>query len=176
MIAIDDCFYLGKITKLFGYKGEVNLYLDTDSPENYYNIESVLLDIQGELIPFMISSIKQKNKFNLIVSFENFDEKEVASLIDAPIYLPISKLPQLSGNKFYYHEVKSYKVFDKTHGEIGIVHDFYDNPGHDIMSIVNKDQKEILIPVADRFFESIDRENKIIHINAPEGLIELYIA
>lgn len=176
MIAIDDCFYLGKITKLFGYKGEVNLYLDTDSPENYYNTESVLLDIQGELIPFMIKTIKQKNKFNLIVSFENFNEEDVSSIIDAPIYLPISKLPKLSGNKFYYHEVKSFKVLDKMYGEIGIVHDFYDNPGHDIMSIINIDKKEILIPVADHFFEDIDRENKIIYINAPEGLIELYLS
>ncbi len=176
MMAIEDCFYLGKITKLFGYKGELVLFLDTDTPENYYNIESVLLDVQGELIPYMIKSVKQKNKFNLIVSFQNFDDNDVASLINASIYLPITKLPLLGGNKFYYHEVISFKVFDKLFGEIGIVNDFYDNPGHDIMSIVNHDNKEILIPVADQFFEGIDRENKIIHINAPEGLIELYLS
>jgi 16S rRNA processing protein RimM len=176
MIAIDDCFYLGKITKLFGYKGEVNLFLDTDSPENYYNIQSVLLDIQGELIPFMCDNIKQKNKFNLIVSFQNVNDDEVAALVNSSVYLPITMLPQLKGNKFYYHEVKLFKVVDKIHGEIGYVNDFYDNPGHDIMSVINEDNKEILIPVADQFFEAIDRANKTIFITTPDGLVDLYLS
>ena len=176
MNAINDCFYLGKITKLFGYKGEVILFLDTDTPENYYNIESVLLDVQGKLIPFMLESKKQKNKFNLIVSFQHINSDEISRYINASIFLPINQLPKLSGNKFYYHEVKGYKVIDKTHGLIGTIHDFYDNPGHDIMSVLNEKNQEILIPVVDHFFEDIDRNNRIINVSAPEGLIELYLS
>lgn len=176
MIAIDDCFYLGKITKLFGYKGEVNLFLDTDTPKNYYTIESVLLEVQGELIPFMIESIKQKNKNNLVVSFHHISPDEISSYVNSSVFLPLSKLPPLSGNKFYYHEVKSYTVMDSKHGLVGKVNNFYENPGHDIMSVINENNQEILIPVVDQFFKDLDRENKIINISAPEGLIELYIS
>lgn len=176
MIAINDCFYLGKITKLFGYKGEVNLFLDTDTPKNYYTIESVLLEVQGELIPFMIQSIKQKNKNNLTVSFHHINADEISSYINSSVYLPLSKLPPLSGNKFYYHEVKSYTVMDSKHGLVGKVNDFYENPGHDIMSVINENNQEILIPVVDHFFKKLDRENRIINISAPEGLIELYVS
>lgn len=174
MIAIDDCFYLGKITKLFGYKGEVVLFLDTDSPEHYHNIESVLLEIQGELIPFMIESLKIKNRFNLIISFNQYNADEVSSLINAPAYLPINMLPKLSGNKFYFHEVIGFDVKDKMFGMIGKVQVFYDNPGQTIMSVIHNDNIEILIPVIDKFFISVDRKNKTIEIEAPEGLIELY--
>ena len=176
MIAINDCFYLGKITKLFGYKGEVNLFLDTDTPQNYYTIESVLLEVQGELIPFMIQSIKQKNKNNLVVSFHHISPDEISSYVNSSVFLPLSKLPPLSGNKFYYHEVKSYTVMDSKHGLVGKVNNFYENPGHDIMSVINENNQEILIPVVDQFFKDLDRENKIINISAPEGLIELYIS
>ncbi len=176
MIAIDDCFYLGKITKLFGYKGEVILFLDTDSPEIYYNIESVLLEIQGELIPFMIDNSKIKNRFNIIVSFHNFGAEEVSSLINAAAYLPLNMLPKLSGNKFYFHEVIGFQVVDKEYGTIGKVQIFYDNPGQTIMSVLNDEGIEILIPVIDKFFKSVDRKNKSIEIEAPEGLIELYIS
>ena len=34
---------------------------------------------------------------------------------------------------------------------------------------------EILIPAVDEFLDTIDRENKIIYVQAPEGLIEIYM-
>lgn len=35
--------------------------------------------------------------------------------------------------------------------------------------------KEILIPAVDEFFKEIDRQNKTIYIEAPEGLIDIYL-
>ena len=34
-----DCFYLGKITKPFGYKGELVFWFDVDEPLNYKEYE-----------------------------------------------------------------------------------------------------------------------------------------
>ena len=36
--------------------------------------------------------------------------------------------------------------------------------------------KEILVPAIDEIFEKIDRENKTIYINAPDGLIDIYLS
>jgi len=35
--------------------------------------------------------------------------------------------------------------------------------------------KEILLPISDELILEVDRENKILYISAPEGLIELYL-
>lgn len=47
-----DCYLLGTITKAIGYKGELNLFLDTDEPETYQNLESIFVEQHGLLVPF----------------------------------------------------------------------------------------------------------------------------
>ena len=55
-------FYLGKIAKLHGYKGEVSLFLDVTNPSDYHQLERVFVDVDGVLIPFFIEHLKPKNK------------------------------------------------------------------------------------------------------------------
>ena len=102
----EDCFYLGKIAKKFSFKGEVLIYLDTDEPELYQDMESVFVEYNKNLIPYFISnSSLHKNDF-LRVNFEDINnEAEADSILNCEVYLPLSMLPKLSGNKFYFHEV-----------------------------------------------------------------------
>ena len=57
----DDFFYLGKILKTHGNKGQVIVLLDVDDPEDYLALESVYLDLHGERIPFFIGSLELKH-------------------------------------------------------------------------------------------------------------------
>ena len=50
---MNDYFYLGLITKTFGYKGQVIIYLDTDEPEKYADLKAVFIAEGGEYIPYM---------------------------------------------------------------------------------------------------------------------------
>jgi 16S rRNA processing protein RimM len=110
----EDCFYLGKIAKKFSFKGEVLIYLDTDEPELYENMESVFVEFNKNLVPFFIeNSSLHKNDF-LRVRFEDVDsEAEADKIIGLAVYLPLSMLPKLSGNKFYFHEVIGFDIEDK---------------------------------------------------------------
>ena len=170
----EDYFYLGKITKKFGIKGELMVYLDTDEPEKYHNMESVFLDIKGEPIPFFIQEIKVKDKNHIIVFFQDIDDSNSSQYIDAELYLPMSMLPELTGNKFYYHEIKGFAIVDKNRGNIGICEDVLDYGRQAVMQVRNV-KGEILIPIVDDFIKCVDRKNKTIEIEVPEGLIDLYI-
>ena len=171
----EDCFYLGKIARKHSFKGEVVIALDTDQPELYKNMESVFVALGSNLIPFFIEkSILQKGN-KLRVKFEEIDSQQDAEgILNAAIYLPLSLLPKLTGNKFYYHEIIGFKAIDKNKGFIGIIEAVNDSAAQTFLEIQHDNTTTILVPLLDAFIKNVDRVNKTFHIEAPEGLIDLY--
>lgn len=170
----DECYYLGKITKPFGVKGQVVMFLDVDSPEQYEELDSVLVEGKGGiLIPYFIADLNL-NGNKAIVSFEDLTPQESQALVGSELYLPLSMLPKLTGNRFYYHEVKGFAVIDKEYGPIGQLTNVLDYPAQALFQI-DFQGIEILVPVIDQVIERVDREAKTLYIDAPHGLIDLYI-
>ncbi len=169
-----ECYYLGKITKLFGFKGELTLFLDVDSPEDYKQLDSVFIEINKQLLPFFIDKIRfQDNK--AVATFADISAEDAERLVGKELYLPLSCLPKLTGNKFYFHEVINFKVIDNERGEIGVLESVLDFPAQAIFQIKFGD-KEILLPVIDSVIEKVDRENQTLYVNSPAGLIDLYLS
>jgi len=168
-----DCFYLGKIVKKYSFKGEVVLKLDTDEPDIYENLDAVFLDLGKNLLPFFIKkSLLQKGN-QLRVQFEDVNsEADANSILKSDVYLPLNLLPKLSGNKFYFHEVIGFVLEDVHFGEIGIISSINDKTAQDLF-VIEKEGKEILIPMIDDFIKKIDRKNKKVVVETPEGLIEM---
>jgi len=170
-----DCFYLGIVARRHSFRGEVVIVLDTDEPHLYKNMESVFLAFGKKLIPFFIEkSIPQKGN-HLRVKFEDINNEEDAnSILKSEVFLPLKFLPKLTGAKFYFHEVIGFKVIDKHFGNIGVLESINDS-GSQVLLEIKHNSVQILIPMIDKFIKKIDRENKKLHIEAPQGLIDLYL-
>lgn len=171
-----DCFYLGKIVKKHSFKGEIVIKLDTDEPELYRNMESVFVDIGNNLVPFFIEKSSLSKSTMLRVKFEDVDtEADAEAIMKSGIYLPLDLLPKLSGDKFYYHEVIGFVVKDANYGEVGIIKNINDTAAQPLFEI-DREGTEIFIPMIDDFIDKIDRENKVVEVTTPEGLISLYLS
>ncbi|NHN26574.1 16S rRNA processing protein RimM [Flavobacterium jejuense] len=170
-----ECFYLGKIARKFSFKGEVLVFLDTDEPEMYQNLESVFVELNKTLVPFFIEkSALHKDKF-LRVRFEDVDtEADADAIMNCEVYLPLSMLPKLEGNKFYYHEIIDFDVEDLRLGNIGKMIRVNDSNAQPLFEIL-KDEVEILVPMIDAFIVKIDRANKKVILDTPVGLVDLYL-
>jgi 16S rRNA processing protein RimM len=170
-----DCFFVGKIVKKYSFKGELLIKLDTDDPKQFLKMESVFVEQRKTLIPFFIERSSLHKSLLLRVKFEEVkNEADAEALIRNDLYLPLSALPPLSGNKFYYHEIIGFKVVDKNFGPAGIITAVNDSTSQHIF-IIDLNGKEVLIPVNDSFIENVDRETKTLHFDVPEGLIEIYL-
>ena len=84
------------------------------------------------------------------------------------------QLPKLKWNNFICHECIGYHGIDKIHGDVGSIVYINDKVAQPMFEIENGDV-EIFIPMIDDFIKKIDRENKQIHVETPEGLIDLYL-
>jgi 16S rRNA processing protein RimM len=170
-----DCFYLGTIVKKFSFKGELLAKLDTDEPELYEDLDAVFVDLRGTMVPFFIESSQLHKSDLLRIKFEDINtEVDADALIKAELYLPLTALPKLSGNKFYFHEVIGYQIIDENFGVVGTIVSINDTTAQALFEIEH-DGKEILIPINDEIITKVDREQKTITVKAPDGLIELYL-
>ncbi len=171
----EDCFYLGKIVKKYGFKGELLAKLDTDEPELYKNLESVFIALGDDLVPFFIEKSSLHKSTLLRMRIEDVDDEAAAdALLKSELYLPLDMLPKLSGNQFYFHEIIGFTMVDVEFGEVGEITAVNDSAAQPLFE-VQKGDKQILIPISDEFIVRLERTKREIVVQTPEGLIELYL-
>lgn len=169
---IQDCFYLGEIVSKFSFKGEVLLKLDSDEID-LKKIKTIFLSINGSIVPYSIDNIKIHKSSLLRIKLENIDSEEKANkILKIKTYLPIKDLPKLNGNKFYYHEIINFTVFDLNLGKIGKVEEVNDQTLQPII-IVDNGKRKIMIPLVDDFLIDLDRNKKTLTFDLPDGLTTL---
>ena len=170
----DKCFYVGKIVKTHGLKGEVTLRIDNEQFDDIEELNYFLLDVNEQLIPYFIEDIAYHSN-KAFVLFQDLKTLEAANqFVGKSAYLPLDLLPEKEGNDFYSHEVVGYLVVDEEKGEIGNVNEIIEYPTQSIIQII-KDGKEILIPIHDDILQDVNRDEKKIYIKAPNGLIDMYL-
>ena len=170
---VDNCYQLGDIRKTHGLKGELIVHLDVDNPDDYKELESVFVRQSGKLIPFFVSGIRLQGD-NARITLEDINNQdEACQLVGSSVYLPINQLPDLGKNAYYFHEMIGYTVLvDKV--ELGQLTEIFDQEPNPMFALLHQN-KEVLVPFQDQFVKKVDKSAKEIHINLPEGYLDIYL-
>ena len=171
---IEDSFYIGYITKTKGLKGELQLFFEYPEP-NDLDLDILFLDINGKLIPYFVNQVKLQPNQTANIYLEDIDVVEKAEkLVRKKVYLPKSKLPERNPNEFLITDLKGFLVIDENQGELGEIIDIHEYP-QQYVAVVPHQFREILFPLNDEFIIEIDENKGVLHVNLPEGLIDLYL-
>ena len=172
---LTDCFYVGKIVRKFSFKGELIIKVNSDYPEIITKSESVYITLGTTLVPFFMEKTNWQKALQYRVKFEDVDsEGDADALLNKKIYLPNTMLPKKIGNDFYKDEIIGFKVEDVQFGPVGILKGINDHTPQTLFEVEDANGV-ILIPVNDVFLKKIDRKNKLILVETPEGLLDLRI-
>jgi len=170
-----DYYYLGKITKKYSFKGELLIKIDSDQTDIYKKIKTLFIFHSNKLNTYKIEVIRIHKESVLRVKFEGVNSEDDADvIINCDVFLPLSHLPILTGNKFYYHEVINFLIVDEIFGELGKISNIKENNSQDLF-VINNTKGEVLIPIHDEFIIKVDRVKSEILVKTPDGLIDLYI-
>lgn len=166
-------FYVGKITRKYSYNGELIINVDSDYPEIIIKTESVYITIGDNLVPFFMERKSWQKNLQLRVKFEDVDsESDADQLLNKKVYLPNDLLPKREGLDFYQNEIIDFKVEDTQYGYVGIVVGVNDKTPQTLLEV--KDERGLVfIPVNEVFIKQIDRNNQLIVVETPEGLLDL---
>ena len=168
MIKREEVFKIGKLGKTHGVKGEVSFLFDDDVFDRV-EADYLVLDIDGILVPFFMEEYRFKSDSSALVKFEDIDTQERArELTGTDVYFPRTLADEDEG--LTWTEIVGYDIIDAKSGQsIGKIAAI-DNATQNILFEL-EDGK--LIPASEELITDIDKENKTITIDIPDGLLDL---
>ena len=169
---MEDFVAIAKLVKTRGLRGELVADVLTDFPARFENLETVVALLpNGERRELKIENFWfQKDR--IIFKFDGFDSiEESETLRDAEICIPESEAVELDEDEFFDWELEGCVVKTVEGEKIGSVKEIMRTGGTEILVVEGK-AKDYLIPFAEAICTEVDIENKLITLDAPEGLLE----
>ncbi len=168
-----DLKVLGTITRSHGLKGAFKVNAHSAGIPALEKDEPVFILLQGGPVPFFVEECSFASHDKLTMKLESIDTLEDAErMIGKEILLERERFeaPEADASD----ELIGCEVFDEERGLIGRVSGVLENPQHPILEI-EQSGKTILVPWVEAIVKEVDLETRSIFIEAPDGLIDLYL-
>ena len=173
MINRENCLLLGRFTRSHGTKGTLLLGNRNVIVEDIRKGESVLVEIDGLLVPFFIESFKVISQEGALVSIEDVDsETRAKSFAGALVYIPEQKVRARKKNSNELPSLSGFVVIDDRLGIVGTAGEINPIANNPLLSVFSEG-REFLIPMHQDIILEINRKKKEIRIKAPDGLFDL---
>jgi 16S rRNA processing protein RimM len=161
------------VRKTQGRHGEVAVELHSDVPDRFrVGLRLFALGQNNERRDLRIEEL-WPHKGALVLKFAGVDSmNDAETLIGCELQVPRSERAQLESGWNYVSDLVGCAVFDAGH-EIGKIEDVQFGTGEAPLLIVVAGSKRYEIPYAEAYLRSVDFERKQIHMELPEGMLEL---
>src|ERR1044072_1984199 len=171
----EDLITVARIVKVRGIRGEVVADLLTDFPNRFEGLATLIaIAPDGSRRSLQIEEQWIHGK-RLVLKFAGFDRiEEAKELVGTDLAIPAEARIELTHDSFYEWELIGCEVETISGIAVGRVKQIMRTGGVELLSVVNDaDGRDRLVPMASDIVVAIDKENKLIRIDPPEGLLEL---
>ena len=149
------------------------VWLDLEHPRLIDSISFVFLEQNAVPIPFEILGKSHKKKSIFRLQLSGIDsEKAARSLVGKSISIPHDQAEQVIKKESQIEQLVGFEVVDQQLGQIGEI-DHVANIETNPLLVIQKNFHQIMIPVAEGIIVEVDSSKKIVHVDCPEGLIDL---
>jgi 16S rRNA processing protein RimM len=169
-----DIVSVGKLVATFGVKGEMILAHGLGKKTDLNGVSAIMLeDKSGSKLPYFLLAAKAKSEEETIVQMEGVNSKELATeLLQKHVWLQRKDFDKHASSHAPISLI-GYTIVDE--GKLlGEIEEIIEQP-HQLLCTIYIGEKEVLIPLHEESLLKIDRRKKQVHVNLPEGLLDIYL-
>jgi 16S rRNA processing protein RimM len=167
---------IGFLKKAHGITGEIKVSVDEVYEDLFLEAKRVFAEIRGARMPLFIEQIRGAGE--LIVKFEGYANRDqVLAIQSRPMLLPSSEVPAnvaiaAQEDGLVYSYLTGFLLADKHTGDVGTIDEVLDMPQQE-MALLTYQGRDVLIPLHDDYIISVDKRQKRVFMDLPEGLLDL---
>lgn len=164
MEAEDKRIVLGRVTGLFGVKGWVKVYSDTQPREGIVKYSPWLIGGGGDWRSIEVESGQRQGK-TVVAKLAGIDDRDAAAkLIGAEIAIPRARLPAPAPGEVYWADLEGLAVRTDEGIALGTVSHLIETGANDVLVV--KGDRERLIPfIRDQVVKTIDLEQGLLVVD-----------
>ncbi len=173
---ITDCEPFAIISKTYGNDGQMLVKLNANIDKDIDPIDAIVKNIKEPLwiihnslaVPLFVADIEQLGNSKAIVTFDDFQDNDLAKLLlakklYAKYLAPVKKK----------HILIDFKIFDNVSQKEFLVVDVLENKLATLLEIQDDQSNLFTIPLAQQLIEKQNDKKKTIVMNIPDGILEL---
>jgi len=170
---MDNYFKIGKLAATFGLEGQLVLEHSLGKKTSLRGLENIFIEEKKDsFLPYFIESAKIKSEKEVYLKLEGISAKETArTLVKKEVWLQEMDFKKFAANAAPI-SLLGFMVIQGNE-ELGEVCEVIEQP-HQVLCKIMINSKEALIPVHEDSLEKIDKKNRKLFVNLPEGLLDIY--
>lgn len=166
-------FKIGKLVATFGLQGQLILEHNLGKKTSLKGLENIFIEeISNSFLPYFIESAKIKNEKEVYLKLEGLSSKEDAmTLVKKEVWLLENDFKKFSASAAPI-SLLGFMVINED-DELGEIVEVIEQP-HQVLCKIILNGKEVLIPVHEDSLKKIDKKNRRLFLNLPDGLLDIY--
>jgi 16S rRNA processing protein RimM len=164
---------IGKLAAVFGLQGELVLQHRLGKKTSLKGLTMIFLEERSdEMLPWFIEGVRLKSDTEIYVKLEGLDTKEAARrVVQKEVWLREEDFLQFAGRSAPISMV-GFRLFDGA-VDLGEILEVIEQP-HQVLCRIDLAGKEALIPVHEQTLRRVDVKRGEVHVELPEGLLDVY--
>lgn len=172
MIRREEVYKIGLFNKPHGIHGELQ-FTFTDDVFDRVDADYLVCLLDGIFVPFFIEEYRFRSDSSALVKLEGIDTAERARMFtNVEVYFPVKHVEEAEDGSLSWSFFVGFLMEDTRYGVLGEVVDV-DTTTVNTLFVVDTKDGELLVPAQEEFILGISREQKLITVELPEGLLNM---